>query len=691
MSEIATVPDIQLSDNEQQEGVVVDTDEVLTLDLSDAELNQISGSRIDDAKKWWDEKLNLTNVRALAEKYYVNDTIDEDELYDYQVPYKNNRIVIDIETLAPMAVANAAEPVVTEANDTEASRQLAMDLQNVLMAQYEDLYLKAKLLKVARHLLMGKRIGILKYWFDPNRGRLMPDGERKGVIVVENVRPEKVVIAEETGPNDNPLFIAEYLTATIEDLIHKFPKKKDAIFKDQGIVRGTKKQLQKVVGYIECWFTYYDKSGEVQEGTFWKLNQVILDKMKNPNWNYDGYEEVDGNFHNLNFLEMPEKPYILFSHLDTDKYIYDETSLIDQAIPLQDVLNKRGRQIVENADQAGSGMVYNTEMMSQEDAAKLIGDPSEKLGVAGDVRMAFARIPPNMLPQYVLNDKLDARAEIDNIFGANAPIKGEESGIKTLGQEIISQRANIGRLQPIADSLEDGMDRLYKALVQMMKVYWDEEEIIRFNESEGKTQFINFSRDKIEDGVKVRVKAGSALPKDKFAIRNETIQSLAVLDPLSIAEGLDKPNPKEWAKRNVYYHFFMDKYLAMIEGDEGGLNAQAMADLQILMQGRQPPIPEDVSKEYLATFEQFISSQGFKVLEPQIKENIIVFVETITGKVKGDLGEQPEETEQIEQGGTPPEQAGVNIQEMPEEGQEEANNSNILSKGVQALRTRFGL
>ena len=679
--------DNNLIDEERQEGVIFDTEDSLTMDLSDDEILQIIGNRVEDAKAWWNKELNLDEHREAGELYYLNkNQPTEEDLYEHQIAYKNNRILIDVESLVPMAVSSPAEPTVTEANDTDASRQLAMDLENVLMAQYEDLYLKAKITKVARHLLMGKRLGVLKYWFDPNLGRLMPDGSRKGLIRVENVRPEKIVIAEETGPNDNPLFVAEFLSATIEDLIHKFPEKKDEIFKQQGIVQGTKKQLQSTVGYIEIWFTYYDKDGNVQEGVFWKLDRVILGKMKNPNWNYDEYEQdEEGNMQNLNFLEMPVKPYIFFTHLDTDKYLIDETALIDHAIPLQDVLNKRGRQIVENADQAGSGMIYNTEQVSQEDAAKLIGDPSEKLGVAGDVRTAATRLSFNTLPAYVFQDKLDARAEIDNIFGSNAPIKGEGSGIQTLGQEILSQRANIGRLQPIADSIEDGMDKLYKALVQMMKVFWDEPEIIRFNEAEGKTQFINWSGNKIEDGVDVRVKSGSALPKDKMAIKNETIQALSILDPLSIAEGLDKSNPKEFAKRNVYYHFFMDKYLPLIEGDEGGVDNQAMADIQILLKGEVPEIPDDISKEYIATFEQFMESPAFKKLPPEIQENVMQFVESVMQKAQGDLGESPEEGEQIEQGGTPLE-GQVPVEQPAQDIQQPQENGNIIQRGISAVR-----
>ena len=681
--------DAELTNDEQQEGVIVQDDqEVLTLELEDSRIIDIIGTRVEDSKTWWDKQLNLTKHRELAERYYFNQSFSEDDLYEHQVPYKDNRIIIDVETLCSLAVSNPAEPVVTEANDTDASRQLAMDLGNVLTTYYEDLFMKAKLVKVARHLMMGKRTAVLKYWFDPSLGKILPDGSHKGAIVVENRRPEKIVVCQETGPGENPLFIAEYLSATVDDLIHKFPDKKDEIFREMGFVKGTAKQLNTIVGYIEFWFTYYGKDGNPKEGVAWKLKNTIMGKMANPNWNYDGYTTDEmGKTHSLNFFDQPLKPYIFFSHIDTDEWFYDETALIDHVIPLQDVLNKRGRQIVENADQASGGIVYNTQMISEKDMAKVIGDPSEKLGVDGNVQNAVMKLPYNQLPNYVIQDKFDARAEIDNIFGSNAPIKGESSGLDTLGQEILSQRANLGRLQPLADAIEDGMDRLYKALVQMMKVWLDEPDIMRFTPSEGKTQFINFSSDKIEDGVKVRVKAGSALPKDKFALRNETIQTIAILDPLSIAEGLDKANPMEFAKRITFYRFFMDRYMTDVLGEgPNGVDQQAAADIQMLTQGQTPEIPADVSKEYLATFDSFMRSDGFKQLEPGIKKLFVDFVLAVSQKAKADMGEKPEERAQIEEGGQQAPAAVPGGESIQPAGQ----SGNILSRAVTAMKSRLG-
>lgn len=676
-----------LIDEERQEGPISEgiDDQPLAVDLSDDDVLRLIRKTVEQSTTYWNSELELDKVREKAENYYLGKTFDEKDLYDHQVPYKNNRIISAVEILVPLINSQFAQPIVTEGKDTDESRELARDLENVLLAEVEDLYLKARFAMAARHLLVGYRCAILKYRFDPNIGKKTPDGTRKGGLVVEVVRPAKVVFSEGASDPDNIPVIAEYMDATREELILRFPEKKAELFNYWGIKQGTKNQLAQKEGYIEVYFSYFDSKGEPQEGVAWKLDNILLGKNKNPNYNYDEFMQMpDGTYRCLNFFDRPKKPYIIINHTNLGKYVIDDTSMAEQAHPQQDILEKRGRQIVENADQASSGLVLNANMISQEDAKKLIGDPTEKILVAGNVRDAAARLPYNVLPPFVINDKIDARGEIDNIFGANAPVRGESSNIETLGQEVMSQRANMGRLQTITDALEDAADKLFKALVQMMKVYMDEEELIRFTPSEGKTRFIKWSGDKIEEGIQVRVKAGSALPKDKFAQKNETIQAIAILDPLSIAEGLDKPNPKEWAKRLVYYRFFMDKYLAEILGDDGdGVDSQAMGDIQALMNGQQPPVPDAPSKEYIATFDKFMQSEGFKSLqEPAVKQAIVEFAKQVMAKAQQGMGEGGESAQPMEQ--------QVEGEQVPTEGAPPPPQGGMMSNIMGKLGGMFG-
>lgn len=635
----------------------------LSLELDEKDILRIIGKRVEEAETFWNKNLKLDEVREKADKYYVGDTVDIDEMFDFQVPYKNNRMLTAIETLLPMLTSQIPQPVVTEGRDTDESRELAHDLEDVLVANYDDFGIRRGFTRVGRHILIGKRVGIFKYRFDPDSGEKKPDGTRKGKIIFESVRPEKIVFDADASDPDNIPLIAEYMSDTIENLANRFPTKKDEIFRHFGIVRGVKTQVSKKVGYIEVWFSYIDAEGETQEAVAYKLDKILLGATKNPNWNYDEFEQMeDGKYRRLNYFDRVQKPYILVNHINTGKYIIDDTSLADQAMPLQDILEKRGRQIVENADQASSGLVLNSNMISPDDAKKLVGDPTEKIMVDGDVREAAARLPYNMLPAFVINDKNDARAEIDNIFGANAAMRGEKSDNNTLGELVLSQRANSGRLQTITNAFEDACGReygLYPAMVQMMKVYWDEPEIVRFTPTEGKTRFIDWQSDKIEDGVKVRVKEGSAVPKDKMTRKKETVELSAVLDPLTLAEGMDWPNAKEVARRIVYYRFFMDKYLSEILADDGSMvDQQAMADIQALVNGQTPPVPEEPSKKYVATLDRFLNSQGFQgIQDVQVKQNVINFAKMVNDKAKGGIGEpgQPQ-SEQNPGAPTPAEQ-----------------------------------
>ncbi len=675
--------------DERFEGEYSSTDS-LTLELSEDDIARAVGNRVEDAERFWNEKLNLDTVRETNEKFWMNQYLDESALHDFQVPYKNNRIFTAIESLGPMVLARPAMPLITESYDSDASRELARNLQKTLLAKYEDLYLKSKFQMAVKHLLVGYRIAFMKYRWDNSIGFLTEGGKRTGDIAVDCIRPQRVVIDAGANDPDNIPLIGEYKMATVEELCYDYPAKKDDVYKALGIQRGVTTQMSKQAGKVEVWFSYMDKkTGEMREAVTWKMKNLVLDSMKNPNWNYDETMVNDaGETVRANFFDKPQKPYISFSHLNLGRYLIDDTSLTEQAAPLQKVLDKRGRQIVENADAANSGTIFNGEMVKHEDVAQLLGDPKESLVVNGPVTAAAMRLPTNILPSYVIQDKQDARAEIDNIFGTHDPIRGQDSGSKTLGQDVLSQRADLSRTQSLATSIEDGADRLYKGMVQMMKVFYDETQMIKYSGPDGKTSFLEFSRSKIEDGVKVRVKSGSVLPDDPATKRQETIQMMAVLDPLSIAEGLNKEDPKEWAKRNLYWKMAPDKYMSEILGVNpatNGQDPQALQEEELMLQGQAVPPQTNPSKEHLATHQALLESPTFKQSQPDIQQLVIQHVKAEMQRVKASMGD--EEAAQGMPGNQPTTQAPppAATQEQPT-----ATNS-VPPKGLSgAVRSLFG-
>ena len=325
------------------------------------------------------------------------------------------------------------------------------------------------------------------------------------------------------------------------------------------------------------------------------------------------------------------------------RWVFDDTSLTEQAAPLQDILNKRGHQIVDNADQANTAKVFNTEMIDAKDAEKYTGDPNDNILVNGDVRMAFARVPAPNLPSYVLQDKYDARAEIDNVFGTHAPIRGEKSTSPTLGQEVISQRADLSRTASLSEAIEEGSTRVYQLMTQLYKVFAKQEHIVKYAGEDGKIAFIKFSKDKIEDGVDIRVRAGSLEPEDKLTDRNEAVdlaKTGKIIDPLTFAEKWHISKPIEMAKRAFYWSFAPDKYAAEVLkiGQPEGMD-EALKTIGKINAGEFVPGKDDATPQYLSAYGQFMQAPEFKQLDPEVQRLHVIHLRETADIVKKNMKE----------------------------------------------------
>lgn len=656
----------------------------LTLSLSDEEVAYAIGRRVEDGEKFWNDTLDLKKNRETNRKYWDGSYYDKKSLYRHQVPYQNNRVFIAAETLIPLINSKPAQPVVVPAHDSDASKENAQNIGKVLLAKYEDHYYKSKFMQVTRHLVMGMRYAVMKYRWNNEVGLLSEEGDRSGDCWTDVLQPDKVVFdAEADDPEDIP-FVGEYLTDTAEGLMNRFEDKKNDIMLELGMQNGLKFPMSKRLTYVENWFTYYDaKKKEKKEAVAWKMKDLVLDKMKNPNWNYDETEmDEEGNLVSLNFHDRPMKPYVVFNHLNTGEYVVDNTSLMDQARVQQDIVDKRGRQVVENADQASGGLVYDKSKIKKETMAKLVGDPNEKIGVDGDVNQAVTRLPQNLLPPYVLDDRNRAEGAIDDLFGVHAPIKGGSADSPTLGQEVLSQRSDLSRTQTLATAIENGADRLYKGLTQLMKVYYDDVRNVRFTGEDGNTTFIPFSRDSIEYGVKVRVKTGSLLPDDPVAKAQETMKLAALLDPLSIGEGLSKPDPKEFGQRLMLYRMAPDQYMSEFLGQDPqdtGVDPSAEQEFSLMMQGQIVPPQNQPSKSHLATHKHQMETPDFQQADPQIKQTVIAHVEAEMANAKKGLGQQPQTPED-----TPQEPKNFDLNQEPKQGGLLSRILNIVRRGGDA-------
>jgi len=639
-----------LADEEAREEIFSRAD-ALSVSLDEKKIKKVIGKRIEQGETFWNKKLKLKQVRRENEKRYLNKNLEVagEDLYDFETDYRDNRIFVSVETLASNVVAKIPVPEVIEAQDTDASRELASNFGKVLYRKAEDLFLKGKFQMVARHLLIGYRGGFIKVGWDSNAGRLKSDFSHTGDVFVNYVRPHKIIIDEGAeDPDDIPL-IAEYRTNTVEELGFLFPDKKDDLIEKIGAAKGgeTHIGMGTKITYPEVWFSFFDDEGNKLEGLCWKYEDIILDYGLNPNFNYNGDPTK------TNFLDRPRKPYIFFNFLRIGRWAFDDTSLTEQAASQQDILEKRGRQIVFNADQAHSSVVFNTKLVRASDAQKYANDPRQVILSKGDVREAFARTAPAQLPKYVLEDKFDARREIDNIMGTHAPLRGEKTEAPTLGQEVLSQRSDIGRQITLSEAMEKGALGVFGQITQLLKVFAEEEHMVKYVGKEpGRTTFIRFSRDKIEDGIEIRVGAGSMKADDKLADRAEAVELAKVgwLDGLTFFEKWHVPNPRAMAKRWFYSKFMPDRYAQeVLEIGMAGGERDAMQTIQRINSGESVRPKENPTKEYIAYYKQFLGSPDFKKLDPEVRALHATHIKGTIEGAKGELGEKskekPKETE----------------------------------------------
>jgi len=193
------------------------------------------------------------------------------------------------------------------------------------------------------------------------------------------------------------------------------------------------------------------------------------------------------------------------------------------------------------------------DFISKEELEKYTGRRGEKLwGESGsDIRSGLQRLPPKDIHPVTVQIKGELSNQADSIMGTHATTRGERAGAETYGGRVLLKEANTGRVAPVSQALERAAFRLFSLWIQMIKVMWTEERIVSYSDEKGSADIVRFQGDMVKPGLKLRIKPGSMLPKDKFVERNEALELLGAgrIDDETLFEKLGHPNPKESAKK----------------------------------------------------------------------------------------------------------------------------------------------
>lgn len=457
-----------------------------------------------------------------------------EDMLDSQRSLVDNEIFVGLETFLPIATRANPEPVVT-VDQAVGDQTLADLVRNSLYYQADRQKLRMLLKGVTRDWALFK-LGVLKVRWD----------NVENDIATEVINPRRMIFDRDGYVKEGGIFTGDYLgeIKLIEaaTLIQLFPKSKEFILARASGKKGTKLQIE------EWWYKNKDY--------FFTLDDHVLGKYKNHLWNYDGVDPITGQeVTGANHLSQPMAPYLFLSVYSTRTQPHDDTTPVQQALSVQDLINRRFRQIDKNAESTNNGIVVNGNLNSEQ--AALAAEAVRKGGAIRipdknvDVRTAVMRLPAPPLAATVYENLQDARQIISTILGTSGSTPqsiNQEDSVrgKILVNQLDSSRIGGG----VTEFIEQLSDTWYNLVLQVMYVYYDVPHYAKAIGEYGAQELIQLKNTDLQGKIMVTVKEGSMVPKDPLTMRNQAVDlwSANGIDPISLGKALEMPDPYDYAK-----------------------------------------------------------------------------------------------------------------------------------------------
>ncbi len=562
-----------------EEGII-EPEDPLKLDIPDDELVKVIDKRIEDSKKFFEDKYNLKARRQKNEVYLFGRQIGEkeskNELKSYENRYLDNALY-EIETsINPLAFSKLPDLIVTPGNETPESAESAKNISTIVDSDIKKRE-NRRALEIAFKHLPVYFTGIIKARWDPNKGDY-------GDYVYDNPHPDNIVVDYTCTTNnaDDMNFIAEALPTTVQDVILKFPDKKEEflkIMRGEGLMVGmepTWKELATPIKIWEVWFKWHEKQtdekneGEIIDGVIWKYKRLILKKMKDPNYDWEGQQKVmdtitgtevpEGIMYQSmmmggmppgvqtetiynNYFDAPRKPYCCIGDDQWGKIPYDETSRIEQNIYNQQNLDKRGKQINETLDDRGKHVFSKEGGLTPDDIEQMdMNDPNQDILVEGNVGDVHYYIQPARPTPQEFNDLNATRQKMFTLAGATNLNGLMQSDVATTNQ--IAREADYSRVDDLTEeTVNYAAEWMAGWALQFIKLRYTQEHMRKILGSKGEVTFLRLKQDMIEDGMEVVIKASST---DKLKAQKNAMDmaNAKLIDPLTFYQDMGLSDPE---------------------------------------------------------------------------------------------------------------------------------------------------
>src|SRR3990167_3617063 len=426
---------------------------------------------------------------------------------------RDNRIFLATESQINKLTARPAKPMVSPSNGTAEAKEIANDLQILLLEAYRNRNVKKHIKRGLRNLHLGKLICLKTFW-----------NSEIDDFDVRVADPRKVRFSKNSTNEDESEFAIEKIDdKRLLDLLELFPAKREAILKKVGVTEEQALINNPAVEYFETW---------IGDGVFWVFRGELLNKLQNPYYDFDGLlltpeetaslqeteesatgvpvpklngrrrRQVFSKFKEsqadrqaevkatpeaaskyeaylYNHFDKPRKPYIFGTIFEVGDQPIGETTLIEQVAPLQENLDKRKRQIADNSDMVNGITKVDTDIvtMALADARRMHYDP-EGLVYGAGVSTGVQREVGQGLPEMVFQDMLDSRKEINELFGTVATFRGSSDRQESATGRAILREEGLSRLDEMIDLVDYLGRELYGWWFQMIKVKYTESHLV---------------------------------------------------------------------------------------------------------------------------------------------------------------------------------------------------------------------
>lgn len=541
--------DAQMEPNVEQ---VQTTDDALYPKITPEEFSMAIDKQLQRIEMYEGE-IRLANRQKLNKRYYEGNQLDTSSLRDDQEKWVENDILKNIEALIPIYTSRVPSLTATPSYKNEKTRGYAGDVRRALQTEWEvKQHMQQQVSKGIRNH-QKNLVAVFQLGYDPKTDEFW----------TEEIPATEVKISK------NKDFLVRYIkNKDLGYLLDTFPDKVNQIKSYYGWGEGievTKKMRSSPVTYIEAW---------TNEVVGWRLGQdCVLGVEPNPHWDEEGedYQGVDadpttgqpsmGKVY-FNYLKAKKMPFLFLYHINTTGHAYDDTTLLEQAIGPQNWINKRKRQIGENADAANGVWVTSGDFISEEEFMKIEGGINEKIWLQnGNPANGIARITGNSLEDFVYNDLLDSRNSLNEIMGVSAATLGTKTQNDTLGKDVMDRQQNLSRADGyVRDAIERFAQEWYEYMYHLYLVYRKDETSIAIpDDADFESENITFSHANVpiiqkNDGSMVcvplllQVKQGSTLPQDEVMEYNRANQNKDVMSKIDYFKKIGEPNPRELAK-----------------------------------------------------------------------------------------------------------------------------------------------